>query len=42
MCDGLTTLDLLDANEWTWAFMCVDRVGVVSNRQVRRLTALAI
>jgi hypothetical protein len=32
--------DLIDANEWTWAFVGVDRVGNDENRQVSALTAL--
>jgi hypothetical protein len=33
--------DLLDANETNWAFVSVDRMGVVGNQQVKRLAALA-
>ncbi len=32
--------DLLDANETTWAFAAVDRIGSVKNRQVKRLATL--
>ena len=33
--------DLLDANESTWAFVAVDRVGCLNNEQVKRLATLA-
>jgi len=33
--------DLLDANESTWAFVAIDRVGSVQKSEVRRLGALA-
>ena len=28
---GIRTPDLLDANEWTWAFVAVDRIGCRKN-----------
>ena len=36
-----STPDLLDANESTWAFVAIDRVGSVQKSEVRRLGALA-
>src|ERR1700758_4265223 len=36
-----TCADLLDANESTWAFVAIDRVGSVQKSEVRRLGALA-
>ena len=38
---GNRTPDLLDANENNWAFVDVDRVGIVNNQQVTRLATLA-
>ena len=38
---GRATVDLLDANETTWAFAAADRIGSVKNRQVKRLATLA-
>ena len=33
--------DLLDANEWTWAFVGVDRVDLTENRHVKEFVTLA-
>jgi len=33
--------DLLDANEWTWAFVGVDRVDFTENRHVKEFVTLA-
>ena len=38
---GNRTLGLLDANETTWAFVDVERVGLVDNSLARRLAASA-
>jgi hypothetical protein len=36
------TPDLLDANEWTWAFVAVDTVGCTENLLVKRFATLAL
>jgi hypothetical protein len=39
---GNRTPDLLDTNEWTWAFAAVDTVGCTENLLVKRLSTLAL
>jgi hypothetical protein len=38
----MRTADLLDANEWTWAFAAVETIGRTENVLVKRLATLAL
>ena len=40
-CASAARRDLLDANEWTWAFVGVDRVDLTENRHVKEFVTLA-